>query len=131
MPVEPKPPSPRTDAGRWPEGPPALSLVENPDILATLSRSAQPRPALVVGFAAETEHVVDHAHAKRLRKGCDWILANDVSPATGTFGGRENTVHLIWEDGKDTWPTQSKNAVAARLADAVARYLTKGQGPAL
>jgi phosphopantothenoylcysteine decarboxylase / phosphopantothenate---cysteine ligase len=100
-------------------GPPALALAENPDILATLSTHAS-RPRLVVGFAAETENVVAHASAKRQRKGCDWILANDVSPATGTFGGDENTVHLVSAGGVEDWPRMSKAAVAQRLAGRIA-----------
>jgi phosphopantothenoylcysteine decarboxylase/phosphopantothenate--cysteine ligase len=102
--------------------PPALALTENPDILATLSRPGERRPALVVGFAAETGDVLAYATAKRARKGCDWIVANDVSPGTGTFGGSDNTVHLIRADGVEAWPTMSKDAVAARLAEAVAGY---------
>ena len=101
--------------------PPALPLVENPDILATISKHPS-RPALVVGFAAETETVVAHATAKRARKGCDWIVANDVSPATGTFGGDANTVHLIHADGAEDWPTLSKDAVAARLAARIGEH---------
>ncbi|MBP2300445.1 bifunctional phosphopantothenoylcysteine decarboxylase/phosphopantothenate--cysteine ligase CoaBC [Azospirillum picis] len=101
-------------------GPPALALTENPDILATLSQAGPRRPALVVGFAAETGDVLAYAAAKRARKGCDWIVANDVSPGTGTFGGSDNTVHLIRADGSDSWPTMSKEAVAARLAEAIA-----------
>jgi phosphopantothenoylcysteine decarboxylase/phosphopantothenate--cysteine ligase len=104
-------------------GPPTLTLAENPDILATLSRSNENRPQLVVGFAAETEKVIEHAQAKRARKGCDWILANDVSTATGTFGGSENTVHLIRENGVDSWPKLSKQAVGERLAAAIADRL--------
>ncbi|ANC92514.1 bifunctional phosphopantothenoylcysteine decarboxylase/phosphopantothenate--cysteine ligase CoaBC [Azospirillum humicireducens] len=103
-------------------GPPALALTENPDILATLSRPGKRRPALVVGFAAETGDVLAYATAKRTRKGCDWIVANDVSPGTGTFGGSDNTVHLIRADGVESWPTMPKDAVAARLAEAVAGY---------
>ena len=106
-------------------GPPALVLAENPDILATLASGAR-RPRLVVGFAAETASVVDNAVAKRRRKGCDWILANDVSPATGTFGGDANTVHLISADGVEDWPRLSKEAVAERLALRIAGAL----GPA-
>ena len=102
------------------EGPPALALTENPDILADLSRLNQQRPRLVVGFAAETQNVIEHARAKLARKGCDWIVANDVSPATGTFGGDSNTVHLIRADGEESWPTLGKDAVAARLADRIA-----------
>jgi phosphopantothenoylcysteine decarboxylase/phosphopantothenate--cysteine ligase len=104
--------------------PPTLSLVENPDILATLSRPGPKRPRFVVGFAAETEHVVEHAKAKRLRKGCDWILANDVSPATGTFGGPRNRVHLVSADTVEDWPDLPKDEVAARLADRLAAALT-------
>jgi phosphopantothenoylcysteine decarboxylase/phosphopantothenate--cysteine ligase len=101
-------------------GPPGLALVENPDILATLSRQAENRPRLVVGFAAETEHVIAHATAKRLKKGCDWIVANDVSPGTGVFGGADNTVHLIGGEAAESWPALSKTEVAARLAARIA-----------
>jgi len=102
--------------------PPALKLVENPDILATLSGAGNRRPRLVVGFAAETEKIVEHAQAKRKRKGCDWILANDVSPATGTFGGDSNTIHLVDEGGVEDWPSLSKRDVATRLAQRIASY---------
>lgn len=105
-------------------GPPALELTENPDILATLSAAGDVRPGLVVGFAAETETVVEHATAKRLRKGCDWIVANDVSPETGTFGGDENTVHLVTEAGAEPWPKMGKDAVAARLAERIAAHFS-------
>ena len=104
-------------------GPPALALVENPDILATVAGHAM-RPRLVVGFAAETDDVVRHATAKRRRKGCDWILANDVSPATGIMGGSENAVTLVTADGAEPWPRMPKARVAARLADLVARALS-------
>jgi len=107
-------------------GPPALALTENPDILATLSQAGGRRPALVVGFAAETGDVVATATAKRARKGCDWIVANDVSLGTTTFGGADNTVHLIRESGVDSWPTMGKDAVAARLADAIAERFQAG-----
>ncbi len=103
--------------------PPALSLVENPDILATLSKPGPNRPALVVGFAAETENVIDNAMDKRKRKLCDWIVANDVSAGTGTFGGDNNTVHLVGADGVVDWPTMSKAAVAERLAETIAGHL--------
>ena len=97
-----------------------LTLTQNPDILATLSAAGPDRPALVVGFAAETEHVVEHARDKRRRKGCDWIVANDVSPASGTFGGADNSVHLITGDegeaAVEAWPAMAKTDVAARLA---------------
>lgn len=96
--------------------PPAIELAPNPDILATLSEGGAARPRLVVGFAAETEKVLEHAAAKLARKGCDWIVANDVSPATGTFGGDFNTVHLITRAGAEPWPRASKTDVAERLA---------------
>jgi phosphopantothenoylcysteine decarboxylase/phosphopantothenate--cysteine ligase len=102
---------------------PDLVLVENPDILATLSTAENRRPRLVVGFAAETESVVDNARAKLARKGCDWILANDVSPATGTFGGDQNTGHLVSSDGVEDWPTGTKASVAERLAERLADAL--------
>ena len=102
--------------------PPALALVANPDILATLSTPGPKRPALVVGFAAETENVVANALDKRKRKGCDWIVANDVSPASGTFGGERNTVHLVSDAGVEDWPTMAKEEVAQRLALRVARH---------
>ncbi|WP_395542377.1 bifunctional phosphopantothenoylcysteine decarboxylase/phosphopantothenate--cysteine ligase CoaBC [Neotabrizicola sp. sgz301269] len=101
---------------------PALEFAENPDILATVSKGAQ-RPRLVVGFAAETEKVVDHASAKRLRKGCDWIVANDVSPATGIMGGAENAVTLISAAGAETWERMPKAMVARRLAERIAEAL--------
>ncbi|MBN9536933.1 MAG: bifunctional phosphopantothenoylcysteine decarboxylase/phosphopantothenate--cysteine ligase CoaBC [Reyranella sp.] len=102
--------------------PPTLELAPNPDILATLSKPGPGRPALVVGFAAETEDVVANAVEKRKRKGCDWIVANDVSPATGTFGGERNTVHLISAKGVEDWPTLAKEDVALRLADRIAAH---------
>ena len=103
--------------------PPALELTPNPDVLATVSKPGAQRPTLVIGFAAETENLVANAIDKRTRKGCDWIVANDVSPATGTFGGERNTVHLITADGVEDWPTLSKDDVATRLADRIARQL--------
>lgn len=104
---------------------PALEFAENPDILATVSKGAK-RPPLVVGFAAETETVVEHATAKRLRKGCDWIVANDVSPATGIMGGSENAVTLITAKGAESWPRMAKDAVARQLAQRIADALVKG-----
>lgn len=104
------------------QGTPTLEFSENPDILATLSTHAQ-RPELVVGFAAETEDVIAHATLKRTRKGCDWIVANDVSPATGIMGGAENAVHLITEAGVEDWPRLPKREVAARLAVRIAQVL--------
>lgn len=103
--------------------PPAIELAPNPDILATLSEDGAARPRLVIGFAAETEKVVEHARAKRDRKGCDWIVANDVSPATGTFGGDFNTVHLITGSGTEQWPRIAKTDVAERLAWRIADAL--------
>jgi phosphopantothenoylcysteine decarboxylase / phosphopantothenate---cysteine ligase len=105
------------------KGPPTLRFVENPDILASLARRGNDRPALVVGFAAETEDVVANARAKRIRKGCDWILANDVSLGTSTFGGDQNTIHLVDADGVEDWPVMSKHEVAERLAARVAAAL--------
>jgi phosphopantothenoylcysteine decarboxylase/phosphopantothenate--cysteine ligase len=102
---------------------PELRLAENPDILATVSQMTSDRPSLVIGFAAETDNVIANATAKRVRKGCDWIVANDVSPATGIMGGSENQVTLITEQGADTWPRMTKDdtarALAARIADAM------------
>lgn len=103
--------------------PPALEFAVNPDILATVSRMAKGRPKLVVGFAAETDQVVAYATAKRLRKGCDWIVANDVSPATGIMGGSENAVTLISDAGAETWPRMGKDAVAKALAARIAKAL--------
>jgi phosphopantothenoylcysteine decarboxylase / phosphopantothenate---cysteine ligase len=102
--------------------PPELDMVENPDILAWLSQH-EARPPLVVGFAAETHDVIAHASAKRARKGCDWIVANDVSPATGIMGGTENAVTLIHEGGAEEWPRLPKAEVAQRLAARIAGAL--------
>jgi phosphopantothenoylcysteine decarboxylase / phosphopantothenate---cysteine ligase len=106
-------------------GMPPLQLVENPDILATIARRSEGRPRLVIGFAAETEHLLDHASAKLARKGCDWIVANDVSPATGVMGGDRNAVHLLTRDGGgvaiESWPAMSKQQVAAELVTQIAR----------
>ncbi len=101
-------------------GAPELRLVENPDILATVARHATLRPRLVVGFAAETENVLGNAADKRRRKGCDWIVANDVSAATGVMGGDRNEVHLVTEAGVEDWPAEGKSAVARRLAARIA-----------
>ena len=105
------------------DGTPALEFAENPDILATVSQMTEGRPPLVVGFAAETDDVIAHATAKRARKGCDWIVANDVSPATGIMGGSDNDVTVIRADGSEDWPRMTKDQVAARLANAVAEAL--------
>ncbi|WP_121063208.1 bifunctional phosphopantothenoylcysteine decarboxylase/phosphopantothenate--cysteine ligase CoaBC [Chachezhania antarctica] len=103
---------------------PVLEFAENPDILATVSQMTEGRPPLVVGFAAETTDVVAHATAKRARKGCDWIVANDVSPATGIMGGNENAVILISDDGPEEWPRMTKDQVARRLANRLVEALT-------
>lgn len=103
---------------------PTLTLIENPDILASLARHAQ-RPALLIGFAAETHDVIAHASAKRTRKGADWIIANDVSGAQGmsVMGGDANSVHLVTEGGVESWTTMPKAEVAARLATRIATAL--------
>ena len=101
---------------------PTVALTQNPDILATLSHSAK-RPALVIGFAAETENVIAHAQAKRQRKGCDWIVANDVSPGTGIMGGDSNRVHLITAGAVEDWPLLDKREVGRRLAARIAETL--------
>ena len=112
---------------KTPAGMPPLQLVENPDILATISKLKDKRPPLVIGFAAETEHLIDNAKAKIKRKGCDWIVANDVSPATGVMGGDRNTVHLLTRDGDgidvDSWPVMSKEQVASELVARIARQV--------
>jgi len=104
-------------------GPPTLTMVENPDILTRISQAGARRPRLVVGFAAETENVVANARAKLKKKGCDWVLANDVSPATGAFGGDHNTMHLVSAAGVEDWPTLSKLEIATRLAERVGKHL--------
>ncbi len=102
---------------------PVLEFSENPDILKRVSRMESGRPALVVGFAAETDDVIVNATAKRKRKGCDWIVANDVSPETGIMGGAENAVHLISDAGVEDWPRMGKGEVAKRLAERIAEAL--------
>jgi phosphopantothenoylcysteine decarboxylase/phosphopantothenate--cysteine ligase len=108
---------------------PKLELAENPDILATISHLDEGRPSLVIGFAAETEHLIDNAKAKLRRKGCDWIVANDVSPATGVMGGDRNTVHLIRRDGDevtvDSWPVMTKEQVATELVAQIAKQINE------
>ena len=103
-------------------GPPALTFVENPDILATLSASGPQRPRLVIGFAAETDHVEEHARAKLARKGCDWIIANDVTQP-GVMGGGENAVLLITRDGTERWDRAAKDQVAGQIAARIAEAL--------
>jgi phosphopantothenoylcysteine decarboxylase/phosphopantothenate--cysteine ligase len=110
-------------------GMPPLQLVENPDILAAISKLGDNRPKLVIGFAAETEHLIENAKAKFARKGCDWIVANDVSPASGVMGGDRNTVHLLSREGTevtvDSWPVMTKEQVAAALVARIAKTLEK------
>jgi phosphopantothenoylcysteine decarboxylase/phosphopantothenate--cysteine ligase len=109
---------------------PALELAANPDILKTMSQSGPKRPKLVVGFAAETENLLENAQKKRRAKGCDWILANDVSAETGVFGGDRNTVHLIAADRVEDWPTLSKAELADRLGQSIARHFDRMNGGA-
>ena len=106
------------------DGPPVLRLVENPDILAGLALNPQ-RPRLLIGFAAETQNVVEHARAKLARKGCDWIVANDVSgpPGQSVMGGDGNTVHIVTSAGVEDWPRMDKSAVAERLAARIMEHL--------
>jgi phosphopantothenoylcysteine decarboxylase / phosphopantothenate---cysteine ligase len=104
-------------------GMPPLQLVENPDILATISQLKHNRPKLVIGFAAETENLIDNATSKLKRKGSDWIVANDVSPATGVMGGDRNTVHIITHDETDSWPVMTKGEVATALVAKIARII--------
>src|SRR3954447_6610725 len=114
---------------KTPGGLPRLELAENPDILATISKLTDKRPPLVIGFAAETEHLLDNAEAKLKRKGCDWLVANDVSPETGVFGGDRNTMHLLRRDGVtvtiDSWPVMTKEQVAHELIAQVAKFAGK------
>jgi len=111
-------------------GMPPLELVENPDILATVSHFTERRPPLVIGFAAETENLIDNATAKLRRKGCDWIVANDVSPSTGVMGGDRNTIHLITaapggkgDPAVDSWPVMTKDDVASALVAKIADHM--------
>ncbi|MDE2227502.1 MAG: bifunctional phosphopantothenoylcysteine decarboxylase/phosphopantothenate--cysteine ligase CoaBC [Alphaproteobacteria bacterium] len=105
--------------------PPALKLVENPDILATVARAGNRRPRLVVGFAAETENLVAAAQEKRVKKGCDWILANDVSAASGVFGGGSNDVRLVDGRSVEAWGRLSKRDVGERLAARIAQFFDR------
>jgi phosphopantothenoylcysteine decarboxylase / phosphopantothenate---cysteine ligase len=109
---------------KTPDGtPPALALTPNPDILATIAAAGPRRPRLVVGFAAETHDLRTHAEDKRRRKNADWIVANDVNPATGIMGGPENEIHLVTSAGIEDWPRMAKDAVAAHLAQRIAEAL--------
>jgi len=107
------------------DGLPDLKLAENPDILATIAKRGEGRPRLVVGFAAETENLIAHARAKLMRKGCDWIVANDVSPASGVMGGDRNIIHILARDSEEveSWPAMSKQEVADRLVARIAQSL--------
>jgi phosphopantothenoylcysteine decarboxylase/phosphopantothenate--cysteine ligase len=119
---------------KTPAGMPPLQLVENPDILATISKLPKLRPPLVIGFAAETENLIENAKAKLARKGCDWIVANDVSPASGVMGGDRNTVHLLTRDANgvssdvkiDSWPVMTKEEVATALVARIASRVEQG-----
>jgi phosphopantothenoylcysteine decarboxylase/phosphopantothenate--cysteine ligase len=106
-------------------GTPTLALTENPDILSTVAHMKTKRPALVIGFAAETERVVEHAKQKLKRKGCDWILANDVSAESGVMGGDLNSIHLVSPDGVESWPTLTKDEVAHMLIERIAATIAK------
>lgn len=114
----------KSAAGKKGDKPPVIALEENPDILARLSAPGNMRPALVIGFAAETEDCVENAKAKLAAKGCDWIVANDVSAETGILGGDDNIVHLIIGSDVESWPKMSKQAVAERLATRIRDRLT-------
>jgi phosphopantothenoylcysteine decarboxylase/phosphopantothenate--cysteine ligase len=101
-------------------GAPKLDLIENPDMLASVAHRKSMRPPLVIGFAAETEDIIENARAKLDRKGCDWIVANDVSPGTGIMGGDRNSVHLVTRDGVESWPREDKQIVADKLIARIA-----------
>jgi phosphopantothenoylcysteine decarboxylase/phosphopantothenate--cysteine ligase len=116
----------KDDSGRMP----ALELAANPDILHSMSHAGAKRPKLVIGFAAETENLIAFAKAKLERKGCDWILANDVSPDRGTFGGDRNTIHLVTHESSEDWPDLSKSEVADRLGQRIAAHFAKDLGRA-
>jgi len=106
---------------------PALTFVENPDILKTIAARGPKRPALVIGFAAETENVIEYAKKKRKAKGCDWIVANDVSAEGGAMGGDQNAVHLITAQDVESWPAMDKSEVARRLVERAAQHLSETQ----
>jgi phosphopantothenoylcysteine decarboxylase/phosphopantothenate--cysteine ligase len=108
--------------------PPTIELVENPDILSTVAHRKSERPLLVIGFAAETDDLLANAKVKLAKKGCDWIVANDVSPATGIMGGDINTVHLVTAQGVESWPPRSKDEVARALIERIAAALKENDG---
>ncbi len=109
---------------------PSLDLIENADILASVGKARAGRPSLVIGFAAETQSVTSEAGKKRKAKGADWIVANDVSPARGVFGGDGNTVHLVTASGTEDWPTLTKDEVARRLMQRAAEHLGRNAAAA-
>ena len=111
-------------------GPPVLALTENPDILKTIASQETGRPQLVIGFAAETQDMLKHAAKKLEKKGCDLIIANDVSAENSVFGGDRNTVHLVSPKGVESWPSMSKRDVAAKLMERLSRMLAARQKPA-
>jgi phosphopantothenoylcysteine decarboxylase/phosphopantothenate--cysteine ligase len=102
---------------------PVLELIENPDILLQISQLTKNRPCLVIGFAAETQDLIKNAQAKLSKKGCDWIMANDVSPETGTFGSEKNTIHIISKDGVEAWPTLTKEIIGQKISIRIAEFL--------
>ena len=104
-----------------------ITLTENPDILAILSNFSSNRPALVVGFAAETNDVIANAIKKRISKGCDWLIANDISQGTKTVGGDQNQIHLISNEGVDSWPIMDKDEVGSNLAQLIVKYFETPQ----
>jgi phosphopantothenoylcysteine decarboxylase/phosphopantothenate--cysteine ligase len=106
---------------------PELKLAENPDILATVAHDASRRPRLVIGFAAETENIIANAKEKLARKGCDWMVANDVSPESGVMGGDMNTIHLVTRNKVESFPPQSKDQVAEALISRIAAALDGAQ----
>ena len=118
----------KKEAGGTPKEGFKLAFTENPDILSTIAHLKAKRPPLVIGFAAETERVVEHAKAKLKRKGCDWILANDVSAESGVMGGDINRIHLVTADGVEDWPTQSKDEVARMLIARITAAFGKTAG---
>lgn len=120
--AKPKPEKLKKSAGNEP---PALKLAENADILKTISQRAKGRPDLVIGFAAETESVVSNAQKKLKSKGCDWIVANDVSPETGVMGGDRNTVHIVTREGVEAWPEMDKSDLADKLLTRVAHHINR------
>ncbi len=104
---------------------PTLTFIENPDILLEVAHAEKNRPNLVIGFAAETELLAEHAAAKRVRKGCDWLLANDVAPGSDTMGGSENEILLLTEEGSEMWPRTTKEAIAERLVERIVRFFIR------